>query len=123
MVPVTNGAIPVAPEGGQSSQAGTLFELGAGPAVDDPLAPGAADEAVMAVLRPTPDAAEEPLAEEGFATAVLGAAAAVDDVAVVPGNVTAPYGFARVVPAVPLVVAVVWADAEPASTIKNSNDM
>jgi hypothetical protein len=35
---------------------------------------------------------------------VLGAAAAVDDV---PGNVTAPYGFARVVPAVPLVVAVV----------------
>jgi len=123
LVPVTNGAIPVAPEGGQSSQAGTLFEFAGGPAVDDPLEPSVADEAALALLGPAPDPAEEPLAEEGLATAVLGAAAAVDNVALVPGNVTAPYGFARVVPAVPLVVAVVWADAEPASTIKNSNDM
>jgi hypothetical protein len=107
LVPVTNAAIPVAPEGGQSSQAGTLFEFAAVPAVDDPPERGVADEAAVAVLGPAPDPAEEPLAEEGLATAVPGAAAAVDDVAVVPGNVTAPYGFARVVPAVPLVVAVV----------------
>ena len=104
MVPVTNGAIPVAPEGGQSSQAGTLFEFAAVPAVDDPREPGVADEAAVEALGPAPDPAEEPLAEEGLATAVLGAAAAVADV---PGNVIAPYGFARVMPAVPLVVAVV----------------
>jgi hypothetical protein len=108
LVPVTKGAIPVAPEGGQSSQAGTLFEFAAVPAVDDRLEPGVADEAAVAdVLGPAPDPAEEPVAEEELAAAVLGAAATVDDVAVVPGNVTAPYGFARVVPAVPLVVAVV----------------
>jgi hypothetical protein len=122
LVPVTNGAIPVAPKGGQSSQAGTLFEFAAGPAVDDPLEPRVADEAAVAVLGPAPDPAEEPLAEEGLAPVLLDAAAATNG-AVIPGNVTAPYGFARVMPAVLLVVAVVWADAEPASTIKNSNDM
>jgi hypothetical protein len=42
-----------------------------------------------------------------LAVELIGALAAVDGAAVVPGNATAPYGFARVVPATPLVVAVV----------------
>jgi len=56
-------------------------------------------------------AAPAPVAEpppgEGPAAELLDAAAAVVGVAAVPRNVTAPYGFAMVVPATPPVVPVV----------------
>lgn len=51
----------------------------------------------------------------------LGAAAAVAGAAAVPRNVTAPYGFARVVPATPPVVAVVCAAAGAARISENRN--
>jgi len=55
---------------------------------------------------PAPAPIPEPPAGEGLAE-VLVAAAVVDDVAAVPGNVTAPYGFARAAPATPPVAAAV----------------
>jgi hypothetical protein len=54
-----------------------------------------------------------------LAAELLGAVAAVDGVTVAPGNVTAPYGFACVVPAVPEV----WAAAASARTTENNNAM
>jgi hypothetical protein len=107
-VPVTNGAIPVAPGGGHSSQAGTLLELVAAPTAEAPADPerpddGAADKtgrAGMAAPRdPTPGetpAAELPEPPE-----------TVEGAAVVAGNRTAPYGFASEMPAAPPVIAVV----------------
>jgi hypothetical protein len=47
----------------------------------------------------------------------IGAAAALEGAAVVAGNLTAPYGVARLLPAMPEV----WAAAEAASTAHNSN--
>jgi hypothetical protein len=61
----------------------------------------------------------EPPPEEVLAAETLGAVAAVDGVNVVPGNVTAPYGFACVVPAMPEV----WAAAVSARTTENNNAM
>jgi len=117
LLPVTNGAIPVAPEGGQSSQAGTLFELErvAVPAAADPPEAGEAAGADVPAPAPAPD----PPLEEVLAAELLGAVAAVDGATVVPGNVTAPYGFASVVPAMPEV----WAAAAPARTTENNNAM
>jgi hypothetical protein len=114
LVPVTNGAIPVAPEGGQSSQAGTLFELErvVVPAAADPPEAGEAD-----VPGPAPAPVPEPPPEEVLAAELLGAVAAVDGGTVVPGNVTAPYGFASVVPEMPGV----WAAAGSARTTDNNN--
>ena len=119
MVPVTNGAIPVAPEGGQSSQAGTLFELerAAVPAAADP--PEAGEAATVGVPGPAPAPVPEPPPEEVLAAKLFGAIAAVDGATVVPGNVTPPYGFACVVPAMPEV----WAAAAPARTTENNNAM
>jgi hypothetical protein len=54
-----------------------------------------------------------------LAAELLGAVAAVDGATVVPGNVTAPYGFASVVPAIPEV----WAAAASARTTENNNAM
>jgi hypothetical protein len=54
-----------------------------------------------------------------LAAEAFGAVAAVDGAAVVPGNVTAPYGFACVVPATPEV----WAAAASARTTENNNAM
>jgi hypothetical protein len=97
LVPVKNGAMPEAPEGGHSNQAGTLFELAA---ADDPPELGGADGAAAADVLGAA-AAPGPPEEEGAAAVLLGAAAAVDGATIAPGNVTAPYGFARVVPAIP----------------------
>jgi hypothetical protein len=95
-VPVTNGAIPEAPDGGHSSQAGTLFEPAVAPAADEPREPDDAGPAVAAVpvAEPAPGA---PVPDE-VAVVVPGAAAVTD---LVPGSVTAPYGLARAVPATP----------------------
>ena len=103
-MPVTNGAIPIAPEGGQSSQSGTLFERAAVPAADARLDAGEA--AGADAPGPAPAALPEPPTGAVIAAELLGAVRAVDG-GVVPGNATAPYGFARVAPATPLVVAVV----------------
>lgn len=83
-MPVTNGAIPAAPEGGQSSQSGTLSELerAAVPVADD--RPDAGEAAGADAPGPAP----APL--PGVAAELLGAVAAVDGAAALPGNVTAP---------------------------------
>jgi hypothetical protein len=113
LVPVKNGAVPEAPEGGHKSQAGALPEL---PAVadDDPPEPDcealAADE-----FGPAPTGA--PPAEEGPSAEPTGAAAALEGAAVVAGNLTAPYGVAKLLPAMPEV----WAAAGSASTAENRN--
>lgn len=115
MVPVKNGAIPDAPEGGHSSQAGTLPDLPAG-ADDDPSEPDCPDDDAADVV----DRAETaPTPAPGVAPAVepTGAAAALEGAAVVAGNLTAPYGVARLLPAMPEV----WAAAGSASTAENSN--
>jgi hypothetical protein len=75
-----------------------------------------ADEPAPAPAPPPPP---EPPPEEVLAAETLGAVAAVDGVTVVPGNVTAPYGFACVVPAMPEV----WAAAASARTTENNNAM
>jgi len=104
-VPVTNGAIPVAPEGAHSSQDGTLFEPVAVPVAADPPDPCRADEpAVADALDPAP--VPEPPAGAGAVVELLCPATAVDSV-VARGRVTAPYGLARLVPATPPLVAVV----------------
>jgi len=54
------------------------------------------------------------------AVELLCPAAPLDGVGV-PGNVTAPYGFAKLVPATPPVVAAVCATAGPANTSENRN--
>ena len=66
---------------------------------------------------PAPPPPPEPPPEEVLAAETLGAVAAVDGVTVVTGNVTAPYGFAGVVPAMPEV----WAPAASARTTENNN--
>jgi hypothetical protein len=75
LVPVKNGSIPEAPDGGHSSQAGTLPEPPA-VAADDPPEPGCPDE-----KRPAP----------------------ADGAAVIVGNPAAPEGFVRPVPVAPVV--------------------
>jgi len=121
-VPVTNGAIPVAPEGGQSSQSGTLFEVerASVPAADD--RPDAGEAVVAEAPGPVPPPIPEPPPEEIPAVGLLCPAAAVAGAGAIPRNVTAPYGFASVVPATPPVVAVVCAAAGAArvSEIRNA---
>jgi hypothetical protein len=56
-----------------------------------------------------------------LAAELLGVAAAVAGVVAVPRNVTAPYGFARLVPATPPVVAVVCAAAGTPKISENRN--
>jgi len=115
-VPVRNGANPEAPEGGHNSQAGTLFEPAVAPVAAkplDPLCPGDDDAGVAGgaeTAPPDPPVAEVP------AGGTFDPPAAPDGV-VIPGNVTAPYGFARLAPAVPEICA----NAEPLSTTENSN--
>jgi len=69
---------------------------------------------------PAPAPLPEPPAEEVLAVELLCPAAPLDGVGV-PGNVTAPYGFAKLVPATPPVVAAVCATAGPANTSENRN--
>jgi hypothetical protein len=123
LVPVTNGAIPVSPEGGHSSQSGTLFEFERPfvPAVDERPEAGAA--AGAEAPGPAPAPLPKPPAEAALAAELLGVAAAVAGVVAAPRNVTAPYGFATVVPAIPPVVAVVCAAAGAARIRENRNAM
>ena len=86
------------------------------PAADDPPDPDCTGDAAVDVV----DRAETaPTPVPGVAPAVepTGAAAALEGAAVVAGNLTAPYGVARLLPAMPEV----WAAAEAASTAHNSN--
>jgi hypothetical protein len=99
LVPVTNGAIPEAPEGGHSSQAGTLFEPAVAPADDEPREPDDAGPAVADGPVPGP-APEAPVPDE-VAVVLLGPVAVTDGVIVLPGSVTAPYGLVRAIPARP----------------------
>ena len=130
MVPVTNGSIPGAPDGGHNSHAGTLLE-GAAVAVPDdppeeddvdPLLPDALDPAPAA---PPPD--PEPIAEGPDVDAVAGVrAAAAAEVAgfpfvvvfrfdgVVPVRLTTP--LRATVPG----VAAVCAEAGRATAIENN---
>jgi hypothetical protein len=119
LVPVKNGAIPEDPEGKHCTQAGTLLDLAAVPGADEPPDPdcpdgGAAEVVDRAEATPTP----EPTPAETPASELLEPAAPFDGV-VVPGNVTAPYGFVRPLPA----IFEVWAAADPPSTTENSNAM
>lgn len=115
-MPVRNGANPEAPEGGHNSQAGTLFEPAVAPVADEPFdrdCPGDDDAGVAGgaeTAPPDPPVAEVP------AGGTFEPAAAPDGV-VIPGNVTAPYGFARLAPAVPEICA----KAELLSTTETSN--
>ena len=112
-MPVKNGAIPEDPEGKHCTQAGTLLDLAAVPGADEPPDPDCPDGgAAEATPTPEPTPAETPAGE------LLDPAAVFDGVAV-PGNVTAPYGFVRPLPA----ILEVWAAADPPSTTENSNAM
>jgi hypothetical protein len=119
LVPVKSGAIPDAPEGGQSSQDGTLLERAAVPGAEEPPDPDCPDDGPAEVVDPaeaTPP--PEPTPTETPAVELLEPAAPFDGV-VVPGNVTAPYGFVRPMPAMPEV----WAAADSPSRTENSNAM
>ena len=114
MVPAKNGTIPGAPEGEHNSHAGTLFEPVVGPGADgllDPDCPDSGDAEIAngAEAAPAPAPAAVPAGE------LLDPAAAFGGV-VVPGNATAPYGFARLAPAVPEICA----KAEPLSTTESN---
>jgi hypothetical protein len=117
LVPVTNGAIPEDPEGEHSSQSGTLFELAGVPGADEPPDPDRPDDGAAEVVEgaetapmPEPTPAEAPAGELLEPTALF-------DGVVVPGNVTAPYGFVRPLPA----ILEVWAAADSPSKTENSN--
>src|SRR5215475_1857388 len=97
--------MPDAPEGAHSSQVGTLLGGAVAIADDEPLDPdrpdeGATEVAGSAGTRPRP----EPALTETPAAGPVDPAAALD-VVVVPGNVTAPGGPVRAVPALPEVCA------------------
>jgi hypothetical protein len=95
-VPATNGTIPEAPDGGHSSQVGTLFEPDLAPADDEP--PEPVDAGPTAADVPVPGPAPEPPAADEVAVVLLAPTVVTD---VVPGSVTAPYGLARAAPASP----------------------
>ena len=95
-----------------------MFETAAVPVADEPPAVVRADD----VLPTAPDvldwapladpvAAEDPVVEPLVVTAVPAVVTEFVCVPVVVSKLTAPYGFARFVPATPLVVAVVCAVA------------
>jgi hypothetical protein len=116
LVPVRNGANPEAPEGAHNSQAGTLFEPAVAPVTAEPFdldCPGDDDAGVAGGAETAP---LDPPAAEVPAGGTFDPAAAPDG-GEIPGNVTAPYGFARPAPPVPEICA----KAEPLSTTESSN--
>lgn len=125
MVPVKNGVIPEAPEGAHSSQSGTLLRGAGVPVADEP--PDAAwVEDVVPALPSVLDRvlAADPVTDEAPGTELPAVAVAeVAVVAVVVGKLRAPYGFVRLVPATPRVVAVVCAPAGKVSAIESSSAM
>jgi hypothetical protein len=116
LVPVRNGARPEAPEGGHSSQSGTAPELAGAPARDDPPEPDCPEDVIAA----DPLAPAEAAPEEAAAVEVPDPEAAVEDVVPVAGKLTAPRGFARLVPA-PGICAAFCAAAGTASATESSN--
>jgi hypothetical protein len=130
LVPVRNGARPEAPEGGHSSQAGTVPEPAGAPAPADPPEPDWPDpdwpgadwleDVTAADPLDRTEAAAEPPPEEAPAVEAADPEAVVEDTVPVGGKLTAPYGFEILVP--PGVgAAAVWAAAGTASTTETSN--
>ena len=115
-MPVRNGANPEAPEGGHISQAGTLFEPAVAPVAAKPLDPDCPGDDDARVAGGAETAPPDPPVAEVPAGGTFDPAAPPDG-AVIPGNVTAPYGFVRLAPAVPEICA----KAEPLSTTETSN--
>ena len=116
---MTKGSRPVAPAGGHKTQAGT-FETATVPVADEPPAVVRADDELPTVPDvldwvPLADlvADEDPIVEPPVVTAVPVVVAELVCVAVVVGKLTAPYGFARLVPPPRLVVPVVCAAVGP----------
>jgi hypothetical protein len=116
LVPVRNGARPEAPEGGHSSQAGTAPELAGALVPEDPPEPDWPEDVTRADPPDTVEAAADPPPEEAPIVEVPDPEAAVEDAVPVAGKFTAPYGFARLVPA-----AGVCAAAGTASPTASSN--
>ena len=129
MVPVTNGSIPGAPDGGHSSHAGTLLEGAVVAALDDPPGEDDVDPLPPDALDPVPAAPPpdpEPVAEAPDVDPVAGVlVAAAAEVAGFPFVVV--FGIDVVVPRLttPLRVTVpgvaaVCAEAGRATAIESS---
>jgi hypothetical protein len=126
---VTNGARPEALVGGHSSQAGALLDRVVVPVAEELLNPVPADVVpppVPAAFDPPPPLEVDPVAELPDVVPVVVAVAGLVCVApvavvVIVGNVTAPYGLARVVPAAAPVVAVVCAATGGISATNSGN--
>jgi hypothetical protein len=126
---VTNGARPEALVGGHSSQAGALLDRVVVPVAEELLDPVPADVVpppVPAAFDPPPPLEVDPVAELPDVVPVVVAVAGLVCVApvavvVIVGNVTAPYGLARVVPAAAPAVAVVCAAAGGVSATNSGN--
>ncbi len=89
---MTNGARPLAPAGGQSSQVGTLLDRAVVPVTDelaDPEPPADVLPPVPAEFDPPPPLEVDPVAEPPDVVPVA-AAVVVFAVVVVAGKVTAP---------------------------------
>jgi hypothetical protein len=118
-VPVKNGAIPEAPEGGQSSQDGTLPERAAVPGAEEPPDPDCPDDGPAAVV----DAAEATPAPEPTPTETPAAEIARTGSTVrrhrSPGQCHCAVWVVRPMPATPEI----WATAVSPSTTENSNAM
>jgi hypothetical protein len=137
LVPEINGARPVAPPGGHSSQAGALLDRVVVPVAEElldpvladvvpPPVPAALDPPPPLELDPPPPLEVDPVAELPDVVPVVVAVAGLVCVApvavvVIVGNVTAPYGLARVVPAAAPVVAVVCAATGGISATNSGN--
>jgi hypothetical protein len=112
-VPATKAPNPDAPGGGHNSQSGAVAEAAPEDLVDEE-APAEPDAA------PRVEAADPPVAVAPPVVAVEEVAVGLVGVGVVVGNLTAPYGVARLLPATPEVVAAVCAAAGAASCTESS---
>jgi hypothetical protein len=117
LVPATNGTIPEAPDGGHSSQAGTVL-LDAAPGVD-------VDDDVPVLVVVVAGVDDDVPAPVGAVNVVIAAVEVAGVVAVIAGRLAAP-PVATLEPATPAVEAVVpaiCAAAGPANAIRNGSAM
>jgi hypothetical protein len=121
LVPARNGSIPEAPDGGHSSQAGTvLLDAAAGVEVDDDVPMLVVDVVVAGV-----DVDDDVPALVGAVNVVVAGVEVEGVVAVIADKVTTPpvVSLEPAMPAVEAVVPAVCAAAGPASAMRNSNAM
>jgi hypothetical protein len=119
LVPAKNGSIPEAPDGGHSSQAGTvLLDAAAGVEVDDDVPVLVVDVVVAGVDDDAP-------ALVGAVNVVIAAVEVEVVVAVIAGKLATPpvVTLEPAMPAVEAVVPAVCAAAGPASAIRNGSAM